>query len=57
MLHYTLLPDHASWKRFFSNLRFIVIDEAHHIRITDTKDDKEIKDRYNNLFNCANEVS
>jgi DEAD/DEAH box helicase domain-containing protein len=29
MLHIGLLPHHTSWERFFSNLRFVVIDEAH----------------------------
>ena len=29
MLHIGLLPHHISWERFFSNLRYIVIDEAH----------------------------
>jgi ATP-dependent helicase YprA (DUF1998 family) len=29
MLHHTLLPDHKSWQRVFSNLRFVVLDEAH----------------------------
>jgi hypothetical protein len=42
-------------KKRYSNM-VIVIDEAHHIRITDTKDDKEIKDRYNNLFRMLHTV-
>ncbi len=29
MLHNAILPHHANWARFFSNLRFIVIDEVH----------------------------
>jgi ATP-dependent helicase YprA (DUF1998 family) len=29
MLSCTLLPNHPQWKRFFSRVRFIVIDEAH----------------------------
>jgi len=29
MLHYGILPHHQKWTRFFSNLRFIVIDELH----------------------------
>lgn len=29
MLHYTLLPQHITWKHFFANLRYVVIDEAH----------------------------
>lgn len=32
MLHYTLLPEHKAWKRLFANLRYVVIDEAHHYR-------------------------
>ena len=45
-------------KKRYSNM-VIVIDEAHHIRITDTKDktmEKEIKDRYNNLFRMLHVV-
>ncbi|MCF7927998.1 MAG: DEAD/DEAH box helicase [Spirochaetales bacterium] len=29
MLHAGILPNHPKWIRFFSNLRFIVIDEVH----------------------------
>ncbi len=29
MVHLSMLPHHTMWKRFFSNLRFIVIDEVH----------------------------
>lgn len=29
MLHTAILPHHASWARFFANLRYIVIDELH----------------------------
>lgn len=29
MLHQGILPHHTAWARFFSNLRYIVIDEAH----------------------------
>ncbi|MCC7116903.1 MAG: DEAD/DEAH box helicase [Anaerolineales bacterium] len=32
MLHTGILPHHANWSEFFSNLRFIVIDEAHTYR-------------------------
>lgn len=32
MLHHTLLPDHKAWRRLFNNLRYVVIDEAHHYR-------------------------
>lgn len=32
MLHYTLLPDHHAWKRIFSQLKYVVIDEAHNYR-------------------------
>lgn len=32
MLHTGILPNHAKWQRFLRNLRFIVIDEAHHYR-------------------------
>lgn len=29
MLHMGILPNHNLWSRFFANLRFVVIDEAH----------------------------
>jgi DEAD/DEAH box helicase domain-containing protein len=29
MLHLSMLPHHTMWKRFFSHLRFIIIDEVH----------------------------
>lgn len=32
MLHATILPYHPKWSRFFSNLRYIVIDEIHTYR-------------------------
>ncbi len=32
MLHTGILPHHASWNDFFSNLKFIVIDEMHTYR-------------------------
>lgn len=32
MLHTGILPHHANWSGFFSNLQFIVIDEAHTYR-------------------------
>ena len=32
MLHAAILPHHASWARFFSNLRYVVIDELHSYR-------------------------
>ena len=32
MLHLSLLPYHSSWRIFFSNLRYIVIDEVHSYR-------------------------
>ena len=32
MLHTGILPHHANWSDFFSNLKFIVIDEAHTYR-------------------------
>jgi DEAD/DEAH box helicase domain-containing protein len=34
MLHHTILPQHASFKRIFKSLRFVVIDEAHCYRGT-----------------------
>lgn len=30
MLHVGILPNHMNWGKFFSNLQFIVIDEAHY---------------------------
>lgn len=32
MLHLSMLPYHHSWQSFFSNLRYIVIDEVHSYR-------------------------
>ncbi|MFO0712712.1 MAG: DEAD/DEAH box helicase [Sandaracinus sp.] len=32
MLHAGILPHHASWARFFSNLRYVVVDELHTYR-------------------------
>src|SRR4051794_10500791 len=32
MLHRSLLPGHARWAKFFSLLRYVVIDECHHYR-------------------------
>jgi len=32
MLHAGVLPRHAKWSRFFSNLRFVVVDEIHTYR-------------------------
>jgi len=32
MLHQGILPYHARWGRFFSNLRFVVVDEVHTYR-------------------------
>lgn len=32
MLHAGILPNHASWSRFFSSLRFVVLDEIHAYR-------------------------
>ena len=29
MLSCNLLPNHSQWKRFFQNLRFVIVDEAH----------------------------
>jgi len=34
MLHHTLIPNHAQFQRLFSNLRYVVIDEAHQYRGT-----------------------
>lgn len=32
MLHAGILPHHTAWARFFSNLRFVVVDELHTYR-------------------------
>jgi DEAD/DEAH box helicase domain-containing protein len=32
MLHHSLLPSHARWARFLSQLQFVVVDECHHYR-------------------------
>ncbi len=32
MLHAGILPHHAAWARFFSNLRYVVLDELHTYR-------------------------
>ncbi len=32
MLHRSLLPGHARWAKFFSLLRYVVVDECHHYR-------------------------
>jgi len=32
MLHQGILPQHARWNRFFSNLKYVVIDEVHSYR-------------------------
>ncbi|APV44124.1 DEAD/DEAH box helicase domain-containing protein [Dehalogenimonas formicexedens] len=32
MLHVGILPNHENWRRFFANLKFVVIDEAHYYR-------------------------
>lgn len=32
MLHRGILPNHLQWHRFFSNLKFVVIDELHNYR-------------------------
>jgi len=32
MLHYALLQYHPKWARFFSNLKYVVVDEAHAYR-------------------------
>jgi DEAD/DEAH box helicase domain-containing protein len=32
MLHQGILPQHARWNRFFSHLKFVVIDEVHAYR-------------------------
>ena len=31
-LHYSMLPGHKRWTRFFKNLRIVIIDEGHHYR-------------------------
>jgi len=32
MLHRGILPNHLKWHRFFSNLKFVIIDEMHNYR-------------------------
>lgn len=32
MLHVSILSNHQKWSRFFSNLKYVVIDEAHYYR-------------------------
>lgn len=32
MLHLGILPNHRNWSRFFRNLKFVVVDEAHSYR-------------------------
>ncbi|MFC1947371.1 DEAD/DEAH box helicase [Chloroflexota bacterium] len=32
MLHVGIMPNHTSWSRFFRNLKYVVIDEAHTYR-------------------------
>ncbi|MDF9409729.1 MAG: ATP-dependent RNA helicase DeaD [Pelotomaculum sp. PtaB.Bin013] len=32
MLHWGILPNHLKWHRFFSNLKYVVIDEMHNYR-------------------------
>lgn len=32
VLHYSLLPAHEHWHRFFAGLRYVVVDEAHQYR-------------------------
>ncbi len=32
LLHLGILPHHSNWSRFFSHLRFVIIDEAHYYR-------------------------
>ena len=32
MLHQGILPQHARWNKFFTNLRFVVLDEVHSYR-------------------------
>ncbi|MGB9607215.1 MAG: DEAD/DEAH box helicase, partial [bacterium] len=32
MLHISILPRHSDWRRFFSNLRLVVVDEVHYYR-------------------------
>jgi DEAD/DEAH box helicase domain-containing protein len=32
MLHFSMLPGHVKWERFFRTLKHVVIDEAHTYR-------------------------
>ncbi len=32
MLHRGIMPNHLKWHRFFTNLKYVVIDELHHYR-------------------------
>ena len=32
MMQYSMLPQHGVWHRFLSNLRYVIIDEAHYYR-------------------------
>ena len=32
MLHHSMLPGHHRWAKYFGQLRYVVIDEAHHYR-------------------------
>lgn len=33
MLHYTILTEHKAWSRFYKNLRYVIVDEAHQYRL------------------------